>query len=193
MPPSLPSPLPEDPLPDKALDLLVENLTESLKSADASVVLAFTASAFLLIPALEGAFEASPTAEPERLTLPALGLDATLYTGALFGMALFVAFCLRAAARVRRAHAIASRLRPAAPALLTAALTYPSVATASRASRMATCAALALVSALAWLLMYLPSRGFEEAAATSLLMAVPPAILARTLWPALAPSPAPAR
>lgn len=170
----------------KAAELLLKYFEQSVKKVDTSINLAWLMAAFLLVPGLEGAFSLSRRSEA-TVVIPYFNLKAELLTAALFGLALYWFFCIRAASQTAQARKIAMRLQRADLDLLDAALHIPSLVTGSVRSKRATCIFLALAGVLAWILIYLSPLGLQEAAWGSVSMAVPPWIL----WAALSRSPVP--
>jgi hypothetical protein len=172
----------------KALDILFQNLDETLKGVNASILLAFTVVAFLLIPGLEGTFS-EEASEAAKVSIPFFNLSAELLTAAIFGLVLFWVFCFRAAVRVTQARKITNRLRKADDKVLYAALHFPSVATSTVKGKLLVCISLALLGACSWILMYSPKLGFGQAFAGSWAMVIPPAyLLIVLLWKPLSSS-----
>jgi hypothetical protein len=160
----------------KALDILFQNLDETLKGVNASILLAFTVVAFLLIPGLEGTFS-EEASEAAKVSIP------------FFNLSAFWVFCFRAAVRVTQARKITNRLRKADDKVLYAALHFPSVATSTVKGKLLVCISLALLGACSWILMYSPKLGFGQAFAGSWAMVIPPAyLLIVLLWKPLSSS-----
>lgn len=169
-------------LDDKAVGLLLKYLEQTLQQVDRSILIAFTTTAVLLIPGLQGTF-AVGVREEAVAKIPYLNIEAQVLTVALFGLVLFWVFCFRAASQYAGAREIVDRLRSGeADALVEAALHYPSIATSTQGNKRFICISLALLGVLSWLLIYVSPLGLESAAYGSLAMAIPPFFLLYKVW-----------
>jgi hypothetical protein len=153
----------------KVLDLVIDNLKDTLLAVDRSFLLAVIAAAFVTIHGGQGDFDRdieekiehatkkfsqpdqadiSKKPLPHEVDIPLLGFKAQLSDAAVVAMLLYWVFLLRAAFRVHRVGVLASRLRELdQQPVLDALLLYPSLATASRVTKVLSCLS---VGALGW-------------------------------------------
>jgi hypothetical protein len=152
----------------KVLDVLIDNLKDTLLAVDRSFLLAVIAAAFVAMHGLQGDFDrdveekiehaiklkssqpgqAEIKKPPSRETdIPLLGFKAQLTDAAVIAMLLYWVFLLRAAVLVRRVGVLASRLRALDQQVLNVLLLYPSLATASRVTKVLS---FLSVGALGW-------------------------------------------
>jgi hypothetical protein len=193
----------------KTIDILLANFTEALKSVDLSILLAFTAVAFVVLHGLEGSFSRDIAERVNRVAqersvgtksnsekaesrsretdVPLLGFKAELVSAASAAMIGYWVLCLRAAFRVRRARAIARRLAELDREIINAALLYPSLATSGRAARILSCAALGAFGYASYLSLYLPisqqlGKDMTETMTVPIFMLLPAAYVGWQLW-----------
>jgi len=153
----------------KVIDVVIDNLKDTLLSVDRSFLLALIAAAFVTIHGGHGDFDRdtkekiehatkkasqpneadiSKKPPPHEVDIPLLGFKTELLDAAVVAMLLYWVFLLRAAFRVQRVGVLASRLRELdQQPVLDALLLYPSLTTANRVTKVLSCLS---VGALGW-------------------------------------------
>jgi hypothetical protein len=153
----------------KVIDIVIDNLKDTLRAVDRSFLLAVIAAAFVTIHGDQGDFDRDMKEKIEHATkkssqpgqtdiskkppshevdIPLLGFKTELIDAAVVAMLLYWVFLLRAAFRVQRVGVLASRLRELdQQPVLDVLLLYPSLATANRWTKVLSCLS---VGALGW-------------------------------------------
>jgi hypothetical protein len=151
----------------KVIDVVIDNLKDTLLSIDRSFLLAVIAAAFVTIHGEDfdrdtkekiehatkkssqpGQADISKKPPSHEVDIPLLGFKTELVDAAVVAMLLYWVFLLRAAFRVQRVGVLASRLRELdQQPVLDALLLYPSLATANCVTKVLSCLS---VGALGW-------------------------------------------
>jgi hypothetical protein len=161
----------------KVVDLLLENLKDTLNIIDRAFLLAILAAAFVVVHGLQGDMERDVREKLERtakakspasqiqeakdtqdhqIDVPVLGFKADLSTAIVIGSVCYWIFSIRAALHVRRIRPIIVRLSTLDAEILGAALVRPSLATAGPISQLLSCLALGGFGWASFLLSQLP-------------------------------------
>ena len=159
------------------VDVLLENLKDTLSIIDRAFLLAILAATFVVVHGLQGdmerdfrrtleraakaKFPASQIQEAKdtqdhQIDVPVLGFKADLSTAIIIASVCYWIFSIRAALHVRRLRPIIVRLGILDAEVLGAALVRPSLATAGPNSRLLSCLALGGFGWAAFLLSQLP-------------------------------------
>ena len=165
-------------------DIFIENLKETLKSAQTYLVTGNGAALFLLVLATQGKL-AKGTPEQD-VSIPFVGLSAPTFTAALIALAIYFLSGVVVLSFLAHSRRIQERLLAdcSGRALLDAVLTYPSLLTTSLKVQMGAALLPACLGACALLLAYYDSHGFRKAALTGTLFASPYLLLTWRLFSA---------
>ena len=170
----------------KAVDVLVDALTETLKSIDSSVLLAILSATFVLVHGVQDDFvhdmnarmqrvnatrtsqagtatatttssrPAADTAQIQRTSIPILGAEAELFTAGFIALILQWVFTIRAALRAGQLRRICARLAELDPATLSVAVLFPSFAMGTHRSKLWLCILLAALGFGSCFVFYYP-------------------------------------
>lgn len=185
----------------KVIDILVATLTDTLKSVDSAVVVAYSCAGFFLVEAAQGKFATAvatalqttrdhSNAAPEVVEITPLGLKADIYTASLVVLVLYWVFSFRAYFRARQIKAIVEQLFVRDREVLDAVLLTPSFATGRRRVKWAACCALGALAFVGFGFMYFPllrltsvtpTDTLKKLAWAGLWMLIPPAFLVLAL------------
>lgn len=165
-------------------DILIENLKETLKSAQTYLVTGNGAALFLLLLATQGKL-AKGTPEQD-VSIPFVGLSAPTFSAAFIALAIYLLSGMLVLGCLAHSKRIQERLSAdcSGRALLDAVLTYPSLLTMSLRVQMGAALLPACLGACALLLAYYDSHGFLKAALTGALFASPYLLLTWRLFSA---------
>ena len=165
----------------KIVDILIDNLKETLGAVDRAFLLAVIASAFVVVHGEQGDFnlnfkeklegaakrssqsgQAEITKEtPQRQTdIPLLGFKAELDLAAIVAILCYWIFTIRAALQVRRIALLVSRLSALDALVLEAVLLRPSLATAGPIGKVLSCLSLGVLGYGSYVSTQLPYNKF---------------------------------
>lgn len=161
-------------------NILVENFKESLKGAQAYLVVGNGTALFLLILAMQGNFVDVDSVS--KLVIPFIGLTAPSYLAFSVALALYVISGLVAHSYLTHNQRIRKRLADADPTLLDVVTTYPSLLTSSCAVKIGFALLPAILISLALLILNISQASFGFILGDIVIFASPYLSLAWRVW-----------
>ena len=163
------------------VNILIENLKETLKGVQWYFMSGSVTALFVLLLAVRGQLVAG--AEEQEVNVPFLDLSAPTFGAALIALAVYILsgwMIFGFISHIRRIKGELTRLNE--KELLNAALTYPSMLTTGRYTPVATALLVAAMGTLALLASFIAREGFSSALLTGVLASHPYLIVAFSLW-----------
>jgi hypothetical protein len=150
--------------------VLLENLKETAKSAQTYLMTGNGTALFLLLLATQGQLAEGTT--ETNVEIPVVGLSAPTFTAALIALAVYILSGIMALSLAWRFRQIKEKLQ-GNQNLLDAALTYPSLFTASKGVQFGAVLLPAIIGATALFAAYAPAHGASKAIWTAICLSSP--------------------
>jgi len=161
-------------------DILLENLKETLKSAERYFVSGSVSALFILLLAIRG--QLATGVEEQEVLVPIAGFTAPTFSAALIALAIYILSGWMIVSLINHSRRIKDRLlNLGEDEILNAMLTYPSMLTTGRYRPVAMALLVATLGTLALLASYTADHGFSSALWTGIVGAHPYLYIAYSL------------
>jgi hypothetical protein len=156
---------------DDTEKIMVDNLKETLKSAQTYLLIGNGAALFLLILATQGRLSRP---QEENINIPFVGLSAPTYSAAFVALVIYTLSGILVLILYRGARRIAAKLRESKTrGLLNAVLTYPSLLGSSKTMGVGSTLVAALLGIGALTVSFFPRNGAAKAMLPGIIVSFP--------------------